>query len=84
MNARVASPRIIEILRIAPVSHLAVYRDQFGRITSQRALCLPEAGDAEAMEEAKRLAGAGENFCDVFEVVETHRVGGLMFREEAE
>lgn len=82
MNARIPSFRTIEVLIMPPCPYLAVYRNAFGQVTSQRALRPPLSSAAEALEEAKRLAGAGEIFCDVFEIIETARVGGLHFSEE--
>lgn len=82
MNARVRNFRMIEVLAMPPCPYLAVYRDALGRVTSQRALRPPLSSADDALEEAKRLAGAGEIFCDVFEIVETARVGGLRFTEE--
>lgn len=84
MNARVTPTpnRLPEILPMPRTSHIAVYRDALGQMSSQRLLCIQSGLDADAMEEAHRQSGWNDVFCDVFEIVETRRVGGIQFRED--
>lgn len=76
------APKAIPLLAIPPASHIAVYRNILGQVTSQRSLYLPKASDADALEVAKGWQGTSDVYCDVFEIIETRCLGGWVFRKD--